>query len=612
MLAAMLAVAMAPTVLHVSPTGDDAGDGSVARPLRSLREALSRARASRVRHIRLLPGVHRVSETVVLGPEDKGLVLEGPAVLSGARVVNGWRRDADGCWSAPEPTDRPIRMLLVNGEIRPRARYPESGRLRHESVFDIPWMSTTGGGWRRPPTDQELTTLRYREGDLGQGFEPRNAEVTVFHMWDESLVAVSAIDRSTRTLVFASKLGHPAGAFGVQEYVVWNTREGLTRPGQWFHDRASGRIVVRPLPGERLDRKVVEAPVLETVLRLQDAGNVTIRNLILEGGDAGLGAAGFGAGDAEGTLSAYRCPGLTIERVTVRRTNNWGVRVVECPNARIRAVLTEGCGAGGIRCIGDGALVEDCRVERIGHLYPSAIGIWAAGRSAAVRNNHVADTPYSGIVGGSEGMLFEANLIERAMRVLHDGAGIYAGFAKNVTMRGNVVRDIADTGGYGAAAYYVDEQGEGFTVERNLSVGVVEASRNHMAKANILRENVFVNQGPILLTFARSSGYRLERNVAIAQGEVTLRAPTAAFGTLPMDALLCGGNPLVRVVLNDYSEAERTTIRPRDVADLGRLEGLRWRPSPELRKRGFPALDWSKVGPRTRPGCPEEAAAPRR
>lgn len=608
MFAISCALGLVATAIHVSPAGDDGGDGSIGRPFRSVHAAVIRARATGIRRIRLLPGIHRISETIVLGPADSGLTLEGPAVLSGARELKAWRQEPDGCWSAPAPTKNPVRMLLVNGRVRPRARFPESGRLRHESVFDVPWMSSTGGGWQRPPTDAELTTMRYREGDLGEGFEPKNAEVTVFHMWDESMVAVRSMDRTSRTLVFASKLGHPAGAFGVQEYVVWNTREGLTRPGQWFHDRAAGRIVVRPLPGERLDRERVEIPVVETVLRLQDAESVTIRQLILESADAKMGAAGFGAGDAEGTLSAYRCRGLTVEHVTVRRTNNWGIRVVECPSARIRAALTETCGAGGIRCDGDNAVAEDCRVADIGHLYPSSIGLWVAGKYAIVRHSHVADTPYTGILGGSEGTIFENNLVERAMKVLHDGAGIYSGFAKNVTIRGNVVRGITDTGGYGAASYYLDEQAEGYVVERNLSLGVVEACRNHMAKGNILRENVFVNDGPILLTFARSSNYRLERNVAAAKGEVTLRAPTTAFAALPMDALLCGPNPIVRVVLSDYSEAGRSTVRERDVVNLGRLDGLRWTPSPELRRRGFPALDWSQVGPRTQPGCAAKAA----
>jgi hypothetical protein len=38
---------------------------------------------------------------------------------------------------------------------------PESGTFTHESVFDVRWLSSVGGGWERKPTQEELTTLRY-------------------------------------------------------------------------------------------------------------------------------------------------------------------------------------------------------------------------------------------------------------------------------------------------------------------------------------------------------------------------------------------------------------------------------------------------------------------
>jgi hypothetical protein len=56
------------------------------------------------------------------------------------------------------------------------------------------------------------------------------------------------------------------------------------------------------------------------------------------------------------------------------------------------------------------------------------------------------------------------------MKVLHDGAAIYLFAARNCVLRGNVARDIVDTGGYGASAYYLDERSTGCVVERNLSL----------------------------------------------------------------------------------------------------------------------------------------------
>ena len=70
-------------------------------------------------------------------------------------------------------------MLVVNGRFCRRARLPETGTFTHLSRFKVPWMSTTGGGWKRKPTKQELHTLKYRPEDLGPWLDVNNAEVAV-------------------------------------------------------------------------------------------------------------------------------------------------------------------------------------------------------------------------------------------------------------------------------------------------------------------------------------------------------------------------------------------------------------------------------------------------
>ena len=80
------------------------------------------------------------------------------------------------------------------------------------------------------------------------------------------------------------------------------------------------------------------------------------------------------------------------------------------------------------------------------------------------------------------------------MQVLRDGAGIYITFCKCVTLRGNYIHDIVDTGGYGASAYYLGEQAEDCLVEGNLSVRGSTVTQ-HMAAGNTLRGNVFVCEG---------------------------------------------------------------------------------------------------------------------
>ncbi|GAG43506.1 unnamed protein product, partial [marine sediment metagenome] len=49
-----------------------------------------------------------------------------------------------------------FRCLVVNGRFCPRARLPEKGFFKHLSSFNVPWMTSTGGGWKRKPTNEEL------------------------------------------------------------------------------------------------------------------------------------------------------------------------------------------------------------------------------------------------------------------------------------------------------------------------------------------------------------------------------------------------------------------------------------------------------------------------
>ena len=140
-------------------------------------------------------------------------------------------------------------------------------------------------------------------------------------------------------------------------------------------------------------------------------------------------------------------------------------------------------------------------------------------------HNEVHDTPYSAINYGGEQNLIEGNLVYRCMTVLHDGAAIYLIGGKRCVVRGNVVRDVSDTGGYGSSAYYLDEGSEGCVVERNLSTRVRRPIHDHMASRNVHRDNVFHHDGDVEVSLKRSQGYVFERNVVFAGGRLTIQGP---------------------------------------------------------------------------------------
>jgi hypothetical protein len=565
--------------VYVAAGGSDNASGTADEPKATLGAALAAARtapAGEPRRIVVDDGTYYAEDGLRLTAGDSGLVLEAAPdtrpVVCGGRAVARWEPEGDRFWSASLPAagflpDGP-RMLVVNGRFCDRARLPETGRFKHLTEFGVRWMGTNGGGWQRDPTQDELTTMQFRPGDLPPGVDAKNAEFTVYHMWDESVAGVAAIDYDAHTVVFATPLGHPPGGFGVQDYVVWNVREGMHRPGQWYLDRTRGRIVYWPLPGEDMASADAVVPTTETILRIAGSEQEPVRSIAVRGltfsvTDTPLKAGGFGAGRYRGAIDMVHTEDCRLESLNVVNVGGQGIRTWRCNRLRVDRCHVHHTGACGMMVRGAGAIAADNHVHDVGVTYPSGIGIWGGGEDSVIEHNEVHRTPYSAIICGGRRNRVEANLIYDAMRELHDGAGIYCGGGKELVLRGNFIRDIVDTGGYGASAYYLDEMCEGCIVERNLSLRVVRPSHNHWAQRNTVRHNVFVSDGDMDITFARCEGYRFERNVLHAAGQITFRN-FGAVAAMPANCLFSAAGKIRAQLLDDYREVGTADLDPPD------------------------------------------------
>ena len=596
---------------YVAPNGSDTWSGRLPQsnakktdgPLASLSAAREKTRAlppGETKRIILRGGKHFVAETVVLDSRDSGLTIEAapgetPILLGGAKIT-GWERDGEGLWAAKLPSRNgnpwQFRMLVVNDHFCQPARLPDSGEFIHQSEFPVRWLGTNKGGWERKPTDVELTTLKYAPGDLGSWLDVNNAELTVYHMWDESLVRLKSLDAATRVLTFATPSGHPAGGFGVKKYVVWNVREGLHAPGQWYLDRTAGKVVYWPSPGEDMHSAEVIAPTVESIIRLEGTKEapvtgVTLRGLVFSVADTPAVAGGFGAGNYQGALAANFADDCRFQDLTVYNVGGQGIKALNTKSLRVENCEIRDTGACGLLLRGRDTQITDNHVYRVGISYPSAIGIFCGGQNQNVSHNEVHDTPYTAVNCGGTGHRIENNLIHHAMTVLHDGAAFYFIFGKNITLRGNLVRDIPDTGGYGSSSYYIDELSEGCLVEGNVSVGVARPSHNHWAKNNTIRNNIFLFDGEMRITFPRSSEFTFEKNVLSSRGGIVIsnsEAITRSSGNVffstkntvegsPQGTLIAP--PMLEVEGRVYrfapgSPAAAAGIQPVDVTSAGR------------------------------------------
>lgn len=611
-------VARSEPTWHVSPRGSDANAGSRDKPFLTLQRARDALRQSKVAEPKriVLGGGAYFDVAVTLEAEDSGLTIEAapgetPRLYGGIRL-SGWQQEGDYyVASLPARSDGrnwEIRMLQVDGKMAPRARYPAKDTLTHLSTFEVPWMSTTGGGWKRKPTVEELTTLKYKQGDIRPWLETQNAEVTVYHMWDESVVGVAANDVKQGVLTFSSQTGHPPGAFKVDKFVVWNIREGMKAPGQWYHDRTRNRVVYWPLPGQDMSRAEVIAPTTTTILRLRGTAekpirNVTLRGLTLSVTTVPLRAAGFAAAAYDGAISLEDSENCVIDNVTVTRVAGHGISSRKgCRTARVANCEVASCGGGGIYVGGTKAVITNNHVHGVGLCYPSAIGIFRSGQECVISHNEVHDCTYSAISSGGQGTIFEDNLIYDCMKELHDGAAIYVFGAKNCIIRRNVARDIIDTGGYGASAYYLDEQSEGCLVEGNLSLSVNRPTHNHMARNNTIRHNVFIVAGDAKLTFPKSSDFTFEGNVLYVVGKIRIEN-VSAVTVWSKNVLFSQAGRVEGTVMspdNRYLRTEFTAPGDSVTGDPLFMDwkngDYRYQPGSPAQKLGLPAIDPSGAG----------------
>ena len=552
-------------IFYIAPNGSDDAAGTAEKPFRTLNKALEATRKESGKRSIILKAGRYDNVSVELDSRDSGLEIraDGQAVLCGGEKLSGWRNCGDGTFCANLPSGRTgdLRMLAADGKMCDKSRYPHEGYLATASKFNSNWLSSSQGGWDIKPTEEQRTTLEYKPGDIPDDFDWQNAEVMVFHRWDESLVGMQALEKDKRLFRFNSPLTHPAGAFGVDSYLIWNSKLGM-KPGSWRIDKSQGRLYYMPLEGQRVEDTEFHVPLHNSIITITgDISDLTIDGVGFIVTDAPLGSGGFGAGRVTAAInSTANLTNCLLKSLSFSALSGWGIKLSGV-NSR---VIVEGCnvknvGAGGISMRGNRRgddIVENAKnsirantVTRPGRIFFSAVGISAS--NCDVLDNELSELPYSGITGGS---LVQGNKIDRAMMILRDGAGIYISGGRGGRMVGNTVSNVTQEPGLDMQRHglYLDEKCEDWVVEKNLTVDCHSAMLNHMAKNNVWRNNVFVNRyGEIQLLAIRCEGHTFECNAVHAAKEIVFITNDGAITTLKNNLLHSGIGKIERVPIDE-------------------------------------------------------------
>ncbi len=550
---------------YVAPGGDDAHPGTLEQPFATLARARDAVRPLVAEGLRedvtvyVRGGTYRVTEPVVFGPGDGGTDRfrvtyaaygDEKPVISGGRVIRGWKAQDDGTWAAQVPEAKQgrwtFRELFVNGRRATRARHPNSGYLRVEKV----------GEDRR-------TNFQYAEGDLRQVRGLKHVELVFLHDWSISRVPVRSIDEQTRTLTVEHQVGGP-GRWTVMDwfekqprYYLENSADMLDAPGEWFLGTKKGVLRYRPQAGEEIEGVEAVAPVARQliVVRGDVDANRPVRNLHFVGlafehaawSPPGgvywgrqactywtLGTAEAGKSHEEADPAAVQfdlARACSFEEGRVEHVGASGLWLGRgCRDCRVVGSIVTDTGGNGVmigegkaRMIGEkawweaapeqaacGNVLANSVVRECGRELFGAVGVWVGlAGGTTIAHNEIAHHPYTGVSVGwmwwnprsrpeprptpARENLVADNHIHHVMQTLSDGGGIYTlGIQPDSALRGNLIHDVRRNAGRAESNGMFLDQGTGrFTIEGNVIYGIDRSPlRFHKGWKNVVRDNV--------------------------------------------------------------------------------------------------------------------------
>lgn len=530
-------------------------------------------------------GVYPLREPVVFEPADTATVTyaaypgETP-ILDGGERITGWRMEqvnGKTAWVAELPEVKAgawhFRSLFVNGRRAMRPRLPKQGLYRME---EAPGMGKAITFWG--PGGQTLFVAA--EGDVRPFANLNDVEVVYVHFWIEERSPIASYDPETRLVTMARpSMMRLSGADGSElaDYYLDNVFEALDTPGEWYLDRAHGKLYYLPLPGEDPETAEVYAPRLLQLIGLVGKPEenqyvemlrfqgITFRHTdwrhpdpsdgasFIKGAGAprvfargNRAAAAQAAADVPGVIYLEGARQIAIAECTIEHVGWYGIEIADaCRGIRVVGNTIADMGAGGVKINGSDAgrpvlrrtgncRVSDNVIHAGGRIFHSAVGVLAMHASQlAIRHSHIYDLYYTGIscgwVWGYTESVARDNVIEKnhihdiGQGMLSDMGGIYTlGVQPGTVLRGNLIHDVTCTH-YGGWCIYPDEGSSHILIEKNVCYDTNgEVFHQHYGRENIVRNNIFAFGGDAQVTHSRVDpehrGFTLERNIIITNG----------------------------------------------------------------------------------------------
>ncbi|ESQ84035.1 hypothetical protein AEAC466_09835 [Asticcacaulis sp. AC466] len=272
--------------IHVSPKGDDANDGTAAKPFRSLTRAQAAVRLANTAGdvtVVLANGTYALTAPLVFTRVDggqKGFKVtwknapNARPVLSGGVEVKGWKLfdAARHIYVADVPKGTDTRQLWVNDRLAQRAQmeisrdavtFTETGMTLKDS--SLAWLAKLPDQRRIEVESQGFFTARFSPVETITG----NTLIMQQPAWSNNIWGYDSIPYPF----------HPEWS----HLLLQNSLAFLTKPNQWYIDPAAGMLYYRPAQDADMKTARVVLPRLEVLISAAGTPEAPLSDLTLSG-----------------------------------------------------------------------------------------------------------------------------------------------------------------------------------------------------------------------------------------------------------------------------------------------------------------------------------------
>lgn len=280
------AAAATQATFYVSPSGNDAAEGTKDAPFKTITQAQKAVRAINGTmtgdiEVILREGTYALPATIGFDERDGGKdghyvrykAADGEKpLITGGMGITGWtiHDEANNIWKA-EGVDARFRQMYVNGKKAIRARFPNLLDNGDHNFFRLNKVDSAGSAFLLNNSD--VGTPNWKNVD--------KIEIHLMIAWAESILRASKITSQgnvskfepqdpERTRLFRRKYPMLGTAFSSnppkqQVYYLENAYEFIDQPGEWYLDETTNTLYYKARSGESMATAHVAVPRLNTL-----------------------------------------------------------------------------------------------------------------------------------------------------------------------------------------------------------------------------------------------------------------------------------------------------------------------------------------------------------